>query len=96
LGSCCTKGDTAKCVQELSPAFTDIDRAEKPGANVNALAAKAVGVMLQAVRERVKPEQVKDANAKKLMSLCPNGSCSTQEVFEEMGEDSDQDSEPRD
>ena len=91
LGACCTKGNGAKCVSELAPAYKDLDLAQKPGADVKGLASKAVGLLLKAVRERVKPEQVTDANAKKLMALCPNApSCPTEELFEEQRWDEEQ------
>merc|ERR1711939_388713 len=40
LGACCTKGNGAKCVSELAPAYKDLDLAQKPGADVKGLASK--------------------------------------------------------
>ena len=71
MAACCTKGDTASCTSDINPAFENLVAAQKPGANVNDLAMKSVGILLVAVRKRVSAEQV-SGSEKTLMSLCPN------------------------
>lgn len=67
MGACCTKGNTAAIISELAPAYAALHKATLPGANIAALQKEAVGVLMAAIRKRVKPNQMKPA-AKALMN----------------------------